>query len=193
MTTYRRYLFLVVFIAIPIITGIACNIPLIQVSATVEPTTGSIATQPVKEKLVIIEDTVDPIEPVEPFHLVVTEAQLASIINYELASYQEYKIEDVEVFLRDGKLKITGTVEQNNLLLPLTVEVLFNVNENGSPEYEIIAANVGPFELPDFLVDQLNVVIDNALESITQQSANNIHIESITIEDGQAAISGYAK
>ena len=181
------------FTAIPIITGIACNIPFIQVSPPTEPATGSIATQPVEEKLVIIEATDELAVSAEPFLLVVTEAQLASIINYELASYQEYKIEDVKVFLRDGKVKITGNVEQNNLLLPLTFEVLFNANENGSPEYDIVTANVGPFELPDFLVDQLHVVIYNALESIIQQSANNIHIESIIIEDGQAAISGYAK
>lgn len=181
------------FIAIPLITGIACNIPFLQASPPIEPTSGSIATQPVEEKLVIIEDTYEPTVSAEPFHLVVTEAQLTSIINYELASYQEYKIEDVKVFLRDGKVKITGTVEQNNLLLPLTVEVLFSVYENGSPGYEIVAANVGPFELPDFLVDQLHVVIDNALETIIQQSAENIHIESIIIEDGQASISGYAK
>jgi uncharacterized protein YpmS len=180
-------------IALPILISIACNIPFLQIPVSEETEVIPISTQPVEELMQEIEEPVEQINESKPFHLVVTEAQLTSIINYELQSYQEYKIDNVQVYLRDGQVKITGNAEQNNLVLPVTIEVTFNVDENGIPDYEIVTANVGPFQLPDFIIGQLDTAIDNALNSNLLPVADEVFIENLIIDGGQAAISGYTK
>lgn len=180
-------------IAIPVLISIACNIPFIQMPVSEETEVIPISTQQVEEIIQEIEATVEQIDESKPFHLVVTEAQLTSIINAELQSYKEYKIDNVKVLLRDSKVKISGNTEQNNLVLPVTIEVIFNVDENGIPDFEIVSANVGPFLLPDFIIEQLDMAIDNAFNSNLLPVADEVFIENLIIEDGQATIFGYTK
>jgi uncharacterized protein YpmS len=189
-----------VLIAIPVLISIACNIPFVQMPVSDESGETPITTlvieknfEGIEESADQMEDSVDLLDESKPFHLTVTEAQLTSIINAELQSYQEYKIDNVKVFLREGKVKISGNAEQNNLVLPVTIVVIFKVGENGIPEYEIVSANVGPFQLPDFIIEQLDKVIENALNSNIMPAADDVFIEDLVIEDGQATISGYTK
>ena len=180
-------------IAIPVLISIACNIPFIQMPVSEETEVITISTQIIEENIEEIEETVEQLDESKPFHLVFTEAHLTSIINAELQSYKEYKIDNVKVLLRDGKVKISGNAEQNNLVLPVTIEVTFNVDENGIPDYEIVTANVGPFQLPDFIIEQLDIAIDNALNSNLIPVADEVFIENLFIDEGQATISGYTK
>jgi len=193
----RPHNLLLLLIAVPVLISIACNIPFVQMPVSEEL---PISTQVIDNNIDEIVETVDQVEKTiaqfgesKPFHLVVTEAQLTSIINAELQSYKEYKIDNLKVLLRDDKVKISGNAEQNNLVLPVSIVAIFNIDENGIPDYEIVSANLGPFQLPDFIIEQLDVTIENALNSLLIPAADEVFIEDLIIDNGQATITGYTK
>jgi len=193
----RPHNLLLLLIAVPVLISIACNIPFVQMPVSEEL---PISTQVIDKNIDEIVETVDQVEKTieqfgerKPFLLVVTEAQLTSIINAELQSYKEYKIDNLKVLLRDDKVKISGNAEQNNLVLPVSIVAIFNIDENGIPDYEIVSANVGPFQLPDFIIEQLDVTIENALNSLLIPTADEVFIEDLIIDNGQATITGYTK
>jgi len=185
ITTY------VLFGLIPILLGLACNLPSLNLFESADNI--QISTQAVEELITNVDSVVESIQNGESFQLVVTEAQLASIINYELQSYQEYNVSDVQVFLRDGVIKITGQAEQNNITLPLTLIFSVYPDANGEPQYDIVSAKVGPFDLPSILVNQLTLALETAFQTSLLPSAKQVFVESIIIDQGQMKVSGYAK
>jgi hypothetical protein len=177
---------------IPIIIGLACNLPSTNFTVP-EEETSIISTQAVEELITNVGTVVEDIQNGESFNLIVTEAQLTSIINYELQSYQEYNFRDVQVFLRDGVVKISGQAEQNNIALPLTLTFSVYPDASGVPQYDILSAKIGPFDLPTVLVDQLTIAIDTAFQTNFLPIAQQVVVETIIIDEGLMNISGYTK
>jgi len=192
MSIHKNLIISILLFLIPIVLALACNLPSTNF---LEPKEDSvlISTQAVEELITNVDSVVEDIQDGESFQLIVTEAQLSSIINYELQSYQEYNISDVQVLLRDGVITITGQAEQNNITLPLTLIFSVYPDASGVPQYDIVSAKVGPFDLPSILVDQLTIAMDTAFQTNFLPIAKQVVVESITIDQGQMKIIGYTK
>ena len=186
---FNRY---VLFALIPIFIGLACNLPSTNLFEPKEENV-TVSTQAVEELITNLDSVVEDIQAGESFQLTVTEAQLTSIINYELQSYQEYNFRDVQVFLRDDVVKITGQAEQNNLSLPLTLIFSVFPDSTGVPQYEILSAKVGPFDLPSVLVNQLTFATDTAFQTNFLPIADQVVVETILVDQGLMKVSGYTK
>lgn len=184
---------LLIFIAVPVVISIACNFPGISQRALEEVGAIPVPSESAQNLNDNIQSVVEDIQNGEPFQLIVTESQLTSLANYELQSYQEYQIQNVQIYLRDGRVRITGDVEQNNINLPVTIVLKLSVDGSGKPDSEIVSASIGPFQIPESFLDQLTSMMDSILVTQILPANQNVVIEQITINDGQMFISGYTK
>jgi len=184
---------LILLIAVPVLISLACNFPGINqpIPEEVEPV--EVTTESVENLNDNIQSVIEDIQNGGPFQLIVTESQLTSLANYELQSYQEYQIQNVQIYLRDGLVRITGDVEQNNINLPLTIVLKLSVDGSGKPESEIVSASIGPFQIPDSYLDQLTSMMDAIIVTQILPANQKVVIEQITISDGQMFISGYSR
>jgi uncharacterized protein YpmS len=184
---------LLLIIAVPVVISLACNFPAINQPAPEEVGAIPVTTESVQNLNDNIQSVIEDIQNGGPFQLIVTEAQLTSHANNELQSYQEYQIQNVQIYLRDGRVRITGDVEQNNINLPLTTVLKLSVDGSGKPESEIVSASIGPFQIPESFLDQLTSMMDSILVTQILPANQNVVIEQITINDGQMFISGYTR
>ena len=188
----QRKILLLIF-ALPAVISLACNFPGINQPTPEEFTPIPVTTESVHNLNDNIQSVIEDIQNGGPFQLIVTESQLTSLANNELQSYQEYQFQNVQIYLRDGRVRITGDVEQNNINLPLTIVLKLSVDGSGNPSYEIVTASVGPFQLLGSILDQLTSMMDSILVTKILPANTNVVIEQITINDGQMIISGYTK
>jgi len=184
---------LLLIIAVPMVISLACNFPGINQPAPEEVEPIPANTESAQNLNDNIQSVIEDIQNGGPFQLIVTESQLTSLANYELQSYQEYQIKNVQIYLRDGRVRITGDVEQNNINLPLTIILKLSVDDSGKPESEIVSASIGPFKIPESFLDQLTSMMDSILITQILPANQNVVIEQITINDGQMIISGYTR
>ncbi len=184
---------LLLIIAVPMVISLACNFPGINQPSPEEVEPIPANTESAQNLNDNIQSVIEDIQNGGPFQLIVTESQLTSLANYELQSYQEYQIKNVQIYLRDGRVRITGDVEQNNINLPLTIILKLSVDDSGKPESEIVSASIGPFKIPESFLDQLTSMMDSILITQILPANQNVVIEQITINDGQMIISGYTR
>ena len=191
LSEQRKILLLI--IALPVVISLACNFPGINQPTPEEVEAIPITTESVQNLNDNIQSVIEDIQNGGPFQLIISESQLTSLANYELQSYQEYEIQNVQIYLRDGRVRITGDVEQNNINLPLTIVLKLSVDGSGKPEYEIVSASIGPFQIPESFLDQLTSMMDSILLTQILPANQDVVIEQITIKDGQLIISGYTR
>lgn len=184
---------LLLIIAVPMVISLACNFPGINQPSPEEVEPIPANTESAQNLNDNIQSVIEDIQNGGPFQLIVTESQLTSLANYELQSYQEYQIQNVQIYLRDGLVRITGDVEQNNINLPLTIVLKLSVDGSGKPESEIVSASIGPFQIPDSYLDQLTSMMDAIIVTQILPANQKVVIEQITISDGQMFISGYSR
>ncbi len=177
MQINRRATLMLLILAILLLAGLACNLPVSQIG---EPNTEPIPTilvPPANESLTIT----------------LTEAQLNSLVDQALQSQQQQVIRNAQVYIRNGYIQLQGDIQQNNLTLPLTLKITVAANGQGGVQYRILSASIGPFPLPQDMVDQIAAQLSTALDEQIQAATNNIYIENIIINDGSITISGHAR
>ena len=109
--------------------------------------------------------------------------------NLELSSMGEPGVSNLQIYLRDGQIKVSGDVSQNGIVLPVSIAVLAYA-EKGSLAYEILEAKAGPFTLPDTITQELKTQLDQIILAQLNPAPSDIIIESITITNGVMTITG---
>lgn len=126
-----------------------------------------------------------------PIQLVITEAQLTSLAVMQLQAPEGSRIDDIQVHLRDGQIRISGKVEQNGMDLPMSISLEVFVGPTGQLHSEVITATIGPFPLPESVLNQITAQLDQALS--TQFVADDLVVDSVTIADGTMTILGHVR
>ena len=124
------------------------------------------------------------------FTITVTEQQANQFANQNSSLIKEPKVQDIIIKFREGIISISGKAEQSGILLPFLLEVTLKANGSNLPEYQIITAKVGPFDLPESVVDQLTYLLLSKLNEQYLPVAENIIINEITIANGNLIING---
>jgi len=187
----RSFLLLLTIVTL-LAAGLACNLPMrnpSDVTATPIPVSeaavGELSTQ--------VASAAATAASGGPIVLEFTEEQLTSAAVLELQSAGEMGVRDVQVYLRDGVIRITGTVNQSGFDLPLSIALLVTVDAQGLPHSQVMEAKVGPLSLPQTIVDQFTSGFDQLLAARFTQEAGAVAIESITIADGKMTIVAYQR
>jgi uncharacterized protein YpmS len=123
----------------------------------------------------------------------ITEAQLTSLLAFELAERAGDQISDLQVFLRDGQIQLYGDVDTQGISAQVRIFVAVSVDPVGRPVLEVVSSSIGPFPVPGELISEVEVIMNEAFQEKIESLAPNMHIESIVIEDGTMTIIGRSK
>ena len=125
--------------------------------------------------------------------LEITEDQLNNQILSAMQAQNITNVQDPRVSLQNGLVEITGTVKQSGFSLPLRIVLTITVDEQGNPGYEIVSSKVGPFPLPQNLLDEFSTRLDMALADRWSSEGDRLFIEVITISDGKITVIGHLR
>lgn len=188
---FIRKLRIVPLLVALILPVLACNLPSRpKATPAAQVPVSSQAVQSLQEAL---DQAAEEARKTGRVDLVITEQQLTSLIALEMQSQGEASINDVQVLLRDGKVTITGQVQQDQLQAPLEISLALSADGAGGFTYTIESAKIGPLPLPQFLLDAITEQVDQAVQENIRQVAGDIYIESVSIAGGQMAIKGHVK
>jgi uncharacterized protein YpmS len=113
----------------------------------------------------------------------ITEAQLTSLLSFELAERAGGQISNLQVFLRDGQIQLYGDVDTQGISAQVRVFVAVRVDPVGRPVLEVVSSSIGPFPVPGELISEVETIMNKAFQQKVESMAPNMHIESIVIED----------
>jgi uncharacterized protein YpmS len=197
MHTNSHKIFIGLAFVVLLFSGLACNLPGSRITQrpTAIPTSTPIpvASEEVKSLEENVQAAATQINTGETTRLVITEAQLNSLIATELKSQNEQIILDPQVLLRNGQITLTGKVQQSGLTLPLKLVLTVSVSPSGQPQYKIVTAELGPVPLPQTILNQISAQLDQAFASQIGPEIKNIVVENITIADGTLTVVGHSK
>lgn len=193
MNIQRKTLILLIIFLL-LLASLSCN--LVKLSTGEDEGDGELKSIPASTEAVEdlkegVQSAIATAQSGGPIQLVITEAQLTSLAVMRLQAPAESSIEDIQVHLRDGQIRISGTVEQNGVDLPLNISLEVFVEPTGLLHSEVITATVGPFPLPESVLDQITAQLDQAL--MTQFKAGDLVVDSVTIAEGTMTILGHVR
>jgi uncharacterized protein YpmS len=184
--------FLPGFLALSIlwVATLACNFP--QQDETVQETI-PVTTEAVDSLREDLEKVQQDIQNSGQATLVVDEAELTSLVAFELQSQENPPLRDPQVHLQDGQIVLNGNVQQGETNAP--VEMVFTVapDAEGKPDYEIVSAKVGPLPLPESMLAQFSQELDDVFTSTIDSRMEGLYIDSIQIADGAMTIQGHTR
>jgi uncharacterized protein YpmS len=193
----NQYKLLMVFLTLTL-TGLACNLPFkadrqsqevtLPVEAPANATEIPVTTQAVEEAKEEVKSVIATVQSGGPIQMEFTETQLTSIAAAELKNYQEANINNIQVRLQSGQIIISATAEQNGFKLPAEIAIAVQADGLGGLDYSVISATIGPFPVPEAMMDELTTQLDQGLNS--QLDVNNVYIENVTIANGILSITG---
>jgi uncharacterized protein YpmS len=183
MITKNKRRLLWIFIVL-ILASLACRLPVRGAQETKE--SPPLATDALINPQVIVQT---------PGHisLTVDEAELTSMLAAELQKQQEPIIQDPQVYLREGQMKITGKVQQAGLTADLQIALTISVTQDGRLSFQLLSAQLGPFPLSQEIMDSISKQLDAAFVTNINPRFEDVFIESVTIANGQMVIQGHPR
>lgn len=129
----------------------------------------------------------------QPVTLQLTESQVNLLVSQTLQANPGQEIQNATVRFVPGLMIIEGRVVQNNISLPLRLEVAVTPDGNGSLNYDLVSANVGPIPLPQNNRDDITSMMNQYLNPGVADLTGNIYIDTIEIGQGVVTITGHAR
>jgi uncharacterized protein YpmS len=183
-----RFRFASVLLLLAVVT-LACNLGSRQTPAPPPP----VSTEAVQDLEATLESAVDKIRETGEVHLELDEAQLTSLVAFELQESGDDMIRDPQVYLRDGQIQVFGTVERQNITGTARVALTVDLDDEGRPNLNVVSASLGPFPIPQQIVDNIESELDEAFTRQLNSLAPNTRFDSIVIADGKMTITGHAR
>jgi hypothetical protein len=182
----KSWLWTIIFVLAAV--SLACNLPFFSPRTPAPPI--PVTTEAVQSLEETAQDAYEGIQQGESVSLVITEAQLTSLVALKLQETGDQTITNPQIYLRDGKIQVIGNVNRDNLTATAEVVVAVGVDSSGQANFDIESAKLGPFPLPENLISQLETRLNLIFQQQIASLAPNMVIESIQIADGQMTIEG---
>ena len=185
----QRRMFILLVLVTFVLTNLSCNfVKVMTKSASPTETPIAVSTESVESLATEVNSVISKAQAGDPIVLEVTEEQLTSAATNELQASGENRVHNLQIRLRDGKMIITGNVDQGGLTLPLSVSLTFTIDAQGQPRSQVVEASVGPFSLPESYLTDITSQLDQALMDQLNANAVNLVVDSITIADGRMTV-----
>lgn len=186
MKRIRNILLLLLLVA----SSLACNVGSRLFNKPED--TVVVSTQAVEDLLSKVQDAESSARSGAEVELVMTESEVTSMVVYELQKQSSQPIKDIQVFLREGQVKINGVYQDSGFAFPLEVVAEPNVDDAGQLQVKLVTAKIGPMSAPDALRDQAQAMIDEAVSTaVNDRSGGNFVVTFVEIIDGNMTIRGY--
>lgn len=192
MSINQRKRYFVLVISSLILAAMACNFPR---AAQTEPTNTPIpvstaAVESLQNELATAVVTAASGQPVK---IEITDVQMTSLVAAELKSQTDPAIDNPQVHLENGQILFTGDVQQSGMTLPLKAVMTVSADSEGQVHYKIVSANLGPFPLPQSLLDQFTSKLDQSIAQKLGSEQDNMVVEDINIGNGVMTVTGHTR
>lgn len=185
----KNRLWLIIFVLAAV--SLACNLNVFSPKTPAPPI--PVTTEAVQSLEDTAQNAYEDLQQDGRVRLTITEAQLTSLLAMKLAESGDQTISNPQVYLRDGKIQVFGTVRTENLEAMAEIVIGVGVDGSGQPNFDIESAKLGPFPLPDSIVSELQTRLDLIFQQEIAALAPNTAIDSIVIADGQMTIEGHQR
>ncbi len=166
-------------------TSLACNLP-----QRGTPTAIPISPASAAELEQNVLNAAEELEKTGQVELSITEVQITSFIAEQLQAQGDGTFSNPQVILQDGQIQVKGDVQQNGIALPLKANIAVAANQNGTLDYDFVSASIGPFPLPENIINQISAYIESSVDQNISILTGNIFIEEILINDGVMFLKG---
>lgn len=140
-----------------------------------------------------LQSTLEAAKSTGRAEIILTEAQLTSMIRSELEGQDNVPIRSPQLSLQDGQIQVTGTVERQGIALNSRLALAPEINENGKLRFRVVSASFGLLPLPADMLADLQRSIDRNFSAEIDALTEEIIIEGVAIDAGKMAISGRLK
>jgi len=184
--------FLLIFLVFGIVS-LSCSLPLFRSQSSTVDESNPLPTFEIEETQ--IQQSIETVvaQPGEQFYYQISEAQLTSMLIDSLDSRADLGITDPIAYLSNGIVEIRGQAQRSGIKLPLLIQLQLYIDSQHQLQYEIVTAKIGPFPLPDILLDQLSNYLDQSLSNNLSLDRNDVYFEHVAVENGILVVSGHLR
>jgi uncharacterized protein YpmS len=179
---------IMLILAILVAAGLACNFP--GSASNLPPTAVPMTTQDFQNLENQLAATLNSPNANGEVTVTLTQDQLNGIIAGQMTQQSDQTITDPSVVLTGGHMEVYGKVTQNNVSANLKVVLQPGVSETGTPMLNIVSINLGGLPVPDVLKNRVETMANDALSNYLTSNSDSFKIKSITITEGQMAVTG---
>jgi len=124
--------------------------------------------------------------------VILNEAQLTAYLENYLLENPDTPLRQPQVFLRDGTINVYGQYQSDYLSASVLIFVKPTVREDGTVDWKVEDAQVGPAHLPSGMLTAISTTISETLSGQNASIATGFRIVEVLIGDGQIAIRCHA-
>jgi len=114
----------------------------------------------------------------------VTESQATSMAAYVLSQNPQLPVRNVQVYFRDGKVKIWCIVVGDGTTTSALLTGSVFVNANGAPSFRIESAQAGQEKLQGALLAQAQFNLNQAIQSEINAQASGMKVQDVAVGGG---------
>jgi hypothetical protein len=176
-----------IVLLIMLILALACKLPGFYGDKPAE--TIAVTTQSAQTLESNIEKNVLNIPHGGDFQIEITEQQLTSYVSMKLQENAQYPVHHVQIYLRDSQIRVLGDVDQANMSVQAEL-IIKPYLESNVVQFDVLSAKIGPFNIPQDLIDSMKQEMKDAFEEQLQGLGENYQMDSIDIQNGVMIIKG---
>ena len=182
----RRVMIVLVFISL-MITTLSCR--WFDLKMQIPDETIPVSTQAIEDLEKDVEEAIREAQSTGQVLLTLSESEITSFFTLKLQEQDTFTLQDLQIFLRDGQILVSGKLSQDNTLLPVTLIMEVGV-QNGVPIFDVISAKISALPLPEQIVNELSGQMSDLLMQELQARLGEFEFQAIEIQDGNMTIQG---
>lgn len=186
----QRYILLLTILTL---SSLSCNLLNRITNTSSEPTPIPITNESANNLRKDLTTAAESLVAGDRVTLVIDESEITSLIAMELAKQSDPIFYEPQIYLRDGEVQINGKVLQSGFMVPAQMNLILTTDVDGQPQINIQSAKVGPLELPNSMMEELEGQIDSVFIRNIRPMIKDVYVESILIADGLLTIIGQTR
>ncbi|MBK7450010.1 MAG: hypothetical protein IPJ47_11500 [Anaerolineales bacterium] len=120
----------------------------------------------------------------------ITEQQLTSWIAMEMKNSPDLPLNEIQVYLRDGKVQIWGVVNGSESVTSALVVGELSIDVNKHPYFKIESMQIGQQVVPGMFVTQMEAWLNQSLSDAISEQAPGLSLVSLKVTSGLVTVSG---
>ncbi|MEN9564538.1 MAG: hypothetical protein RIR73_2782 [Chloroflexota bacterium] len=120
----------------------------------------------------------------------ITEQQLTSWVAMELKNNPDLPLNEIQVYLRDGKVQIWGMVNGSEESTSALIVGEIMVGANKYPFFKIESMQIGQQVIPGVFVSQMEAWLNQSLGDAIAKNASGLQLVSLKVTSGLITVSG---
>ena len=122
--------------------------------------------------------------------ITITEQQITSWLAMEMKNSPDLPLNDIQVYLRDGKVQLWGMVNGSDNATSALVIGEIKIDENKKPFFDIESMQVGQQVIPDLLVSQMEAWINQVMLENIEKQLPGLQLMNVKVTSGMVTVSG---